>query len=138
MALANVDSLNSLTWQIIHAAMEVHKQLGPGLLESAYQVCLAYELREMGMAVATGVELPVRYKSLSIASVYTMDLVVNSAVVVELKAVEAVLPVHKAQLLTYLKLARYPAGLLLNFNVPLMKNGVTRVLNPRRADGASR
>ena len=133
MALANDDPLNRLTWQIIHAAMEVHTQLGPGLLESAYRVCLAYELREMGLAVATGVELPVRYKRLSLESVYTMDLVVNSAVVVELKAVQAVLPVHKAQLLTYLKLAGYPAGLLLNFNVPLMKNGVTRVLSPKRS-----
>jgi GxxExxY protein len=131
MALTNNDALNNLTWQIIQAAIEVHRQLGPGLLESAYRVCLAYELREMGMAVATGVELPVRYKKLSLESVYTMDPVVNSAVVVELKAVQTVLPVHKAQLLTYLKLARYPAGLLLNFNVPLMKNGVSRVLNPR-------
>ena len=130
MALANHDALNKLTWNITQAAMEVHKQLGPGLLESAYRVCLAYELREMGMAIATGVRLPVRYKKLSLESVYTMDLLVNSAVVVELKAVEAVLPVHKAQLLTYLKLAGYPAGLLLNFNVPLMKNGVSRVLNP--------
>jgi GxxExxY protein len=131
MALTNNDALNNLTWQIIQAAIEVHRQLGPGLLESAYRVCLAYELREMGMAVATGVELPVRYKKLSLESVYTMDPVVNSAVVVELKAVQTVLPVHKAQLLTYLKLARYPAGLLLNFNLPLMKNGVSRVLNPR-------
>ena len=117
--------------------MEVHKQLGPGLLESAYRVCLAYELREMGLAVATGVELPVRYKRFSLESVYTMDMVVNSAVVVELKAVETVLPVHKAQLLTYLKLASYPAGLLLNFNVPLIKNGVTRVLNPKPSGAAT-
>jgi GxxExxY protein len=131
MALASNDALNNLTWKIIQAAMEVHKQLGPGLLESAYRVCLAYELRDMGLAVASGVQLPLRYKRLSLESMYTMDLVVHNAVVVELKAVEAVLPVHRAQLLTYLKLAGYPAGLLLNFNVPLMKNGVSRVLNPK-------
>ena len=131
MALATSDALNTLTGKIIQAAIEVHKQLGPGLLESAYRICLPYELREMGVAVATAVELPVRYKALSIESMYTMDLVVDSAVVVELKAVELVLPVHKSQLLTYLKLAGYPVGLLLNFNVPLMKNGVTRLLNTK-------
>ncbi len=131
MVLAIGDALNTLTGKIIQAAIEVHKQLGPGLLESAYRICLAYELREMDVAVATAVELPVRYKALSIESVYTMDLVVDSAVVVELKAVEVVLPVHKSQLLTYLKLAGYPVGLLLNFNVPLMKNGVTRLLNTK-------
>jgi len=87
----------------------------------------------MGMAVVTGVVLPVFYKGPSVESSYTIDLVVDREVVVELKAVEVVLPVHKAQLLTYLKLARYPVGLLLNFNVPLMKNGVTRLLNNKRA-----
>ena len=133
MVLASDDTLNSRTWRIIHAAMEVHKQLGPGLLESAYAACLAYELRELGMAVATGVALPVLYKQVAIESTYTMDMVVDSKVVVELKAVEAVLPVHKAQLLTYLKLAGYSAGLLLNFNVPVMKDGVTRVLNAKRS-----
>ena len=133
MALANHDALNSLTWQIIHAAMEVHKQLGPGLLESAYRVCLTYELRESGMSVVTGLALPVHYKGISLESSYEIDLVVNSTIVVELKAVSALLPVHKSQLLTYLKLAGYPAGLLLNFNVPLMKNGVARVMNNKRA-----
>ena len=133
MALATDDALNTRTWRIIHAAMEVHKQLGPGLLESTYRACLTHELRGMGMAVVTGVVLPVFYKGLSVESSYTIDLVVDREVVVELKAVEVVLPVHKAQLLTYLKLARYPVGLLLNFNVPLMKNGVTRLLNNKRA-----
>ena len=132
MALANQDALNSLTWQIIHAAMEVHKQLGPGLLESAYRVCLAYELRQHGMTVETGQKLPVRYKGVVLECGYELDLVINSTVIVELKAVAAVLPVHKAQLTTYLRLVGYPVGLLLNFNVPLMKNGVTRVLNTKR------
>ena len=85
------------------------------------------------MTIATGVVLPVLYKGTSIDAAYTMDLVVDSEVVVELKAVEAVLPVHKAQLLTCLRLAGYPAGLLLNFNVPVMKNGVTRLLNTKQA-----
>ena len=131
MALAQDQALNGLTWKIIRAAMEVHKRLGPGLLESAYRVCLSYELRETGMVVATGVALPVRYREILLDSSYTMDLVVDSAVVVELKAVETILPVHKAQLLTYLKLAGYPVGLLLNFNVPLLKSGVTRLLNTK-------
>jgi GxxExxY protein len=135
MALANDDGLNSLTWRTIHAAMEVHKQLGPGLLESAYRVCLTYELRETGMTVETGLKLPVRYKGIALECGYEMDLVINSIVVVELKAVSGLLPVHKAQLLTYLRLAGYPIGLLLNFNVPLMENGVMRVLNNKRAPG---
>ena len=132
MALANHDPLNRLTWQIIHAAMEVHKQLGPGLLESAYRVCLAYELRQSGMTVETAQKLPVRYKGVLLECGYELDLVINSTVIVELKAVAAVLPVHKAQLTTYLRLVGYPVGLLLNFNVPLMKDGVTRVLNTKR------
>ena len=136
MALVTDDALNTRTWRIIHAAMEVHKHLGPGLLESAYRVCLVRELRGMGMVVATGVVLPVLYKGISTECSYTMDLVVDSEVVVELKAVEVLLPVHKAQLLTYLKLTGYPVGLLLNFNVPLMKNGVTRLLNTKRSGTA--
>jgi GxxExxY protein len=131
MALANEDGLNTLTGGIIHSAIEVHRQLGPGLLESSYRTCLAYELRERGMTVGIELELPLRYKTVVLDAGYKLDVVVNSTVIVEVKAVLGVLPVHKAQLLTYLRLTGYPAGLLLNFNVPLMKNGVSRVLNTK-------
>jgi GxxExxY protein len=132
MSLANDDALNTLTGGIIHSAIEVHRQLGPGLLESTYRTCLAYEVRQRGMTVAIELAVPLRYKDVTLDSGYKLDLVVNNIVVVEIKSVSALVPVHKAQLLTYLKLTGYPAGLLLNFNVPLMKHGVTRLLNNKR------
>jgi GxxExxY protein len=134
VALLNDAAVNTLTGQIIHGAMEVHKQLGPGLLESVYRVCLSYELRESGLAVATELKCAVHYKRVTLDCGYRIDLVVNS-LVVEVKALDAVAPVHKAQMLTYLKLSGHKVGLLLNFNVPLMKDGIHRVLNNRGPRG---
>ena len=117
---------SDLTRQIIGAAMEVHRVLGPGLLESAYQTCLAWELRERGLAFEAQVALPVVYKGVALDCGYRLDLVVQGKVIIELKAVEAILPVHEAQLLTYLRLSGRKVGLLINFNVPLLKDGITR------------
>ena len=129
--LADDAALNRLTGQIIHHAMEVHRHLGPGLLESAYRVCLTYELRSTSLAVDTEVRLPVRYKDVALDCGYKIDILVERTVIVEVKAQESIAPVHKAQLLTYLRLTNHPVGLLLNFNVPLMKHGIHRVLNTR-------
>jgi GxxExxY protein len=115
-----------LTDQIIHAAIEVHKVLGPGLLESAYQVCMAHESRLLKSNFEQQVPLLVHYKGIQLDGCYRLDLVYENRVVVELKAVEKVLPVHEAQLLTYLKLTGIHVGLLLNFNVPVLKNGIYR------------
>ena len=117
-----------LTGEIIAAAIEVHRVLGPGLLESAYEACLIYELESRGLNVERQVALPVRFKGLLLDCGYRLDLVVNDAVIVELKCVSEVAELHKAQLLTYLKLSGKSVGLLLNFNVPLMKHGVTRMV----------
>ncbi|MEM6799629.1 MAG: GxxExxY protein [Planctomycetota bacterium] len=115
-----------LTERIIGAAMEVHRQLGPGLLESAYEVCLCRELSIEKIAHKRQVKLPVHYKGLSLEAGYRMDLVIEDSVVVELKSVEEVIGVHEAQLLTYLKLSGLRVGLLINFNTKLLKDGVTR------------
>jgi GxxExxY protein len=131
MALVDDARLNGITGQIIHAAIEVHRQLGPGLLESVYRSCLAYELRSAGHAVETALRIPIRYKRVVLDCGFEIDLLVNMTVIVEVKAHSAIAPVHKAQLLTYLKLTGHRVGLLLNFNVPLMKDGIHRVLNTR-------
>jgi GxxExxY protein len=117
---------DSRTEPIIGAAIEVHKQLGPGLLESTYEECLCHEFQWRRIRFQRQVELPVIYKGLKLDCGYRIDLVVDETVVVELKAVEQLLPVHEAQLLTYLRLARKPVGLLANFNVPLLKDGIRR------------
>ena len=114
------------TAAIIGAAIEVHRALGPGLLESAYEECLRHELHLRGVAFERQVNLPVLYKGLLFDCGYKMDLVVERQIVLELKAVESILPVHKAQLLTYLKLSQKQVGLLINFNVPLMTRGIIR------------
>ncbi len=116
----------NLTRQIIGAAIEVHQHLGPGLLESAYESCLVHELTERGLTVQRQVTVPVRYKNASLDCDYRVDLVVNDRVVVELKAVETVHPIHEAQLMTYLRLSGKRVGLLINFNVRLLKDGITR------------
>lgn len=121
--------LNELTEQIIGAAIEVHRELGPGLLESAYEAALAYELTLRGVKFETQKSQPVRYKGLLIEAGFRLDILVGGEVVVELKAVEAVLPIHEAQLITYLKLSACRVGLLINFNVPLLKQGITRLAN---------
>lgn len=132
MPLIDEPAINDLTGQIIKSAIEVHRQLGPGLLESVYSGCLALELRVAKLPVTTKVRLPVIYKGVTLDCKLEMDLVVNDTAVIEVKAVQAVAPVHQAQLLTYLKLTGYPVGLLINFNVPLLKNGVSRVLNKQK------
>ena len=109
--------------------MKVHTVLGPGLLESAYEACLAHELRRRGLRVETQVSLPVMYEGMQIELGYRLDLLVEDRVVVELKAIETVLPVHKAHLLSYLRLSGRRVGLLINFHVERLKNGITRVAN---------
>ncbi|MFO1041267.1 MAG: GxxExxY protein [Planctomycetaceae bacterium] len=121
--------LNDITGQIVDAAMKVHTALGPGLLESAYQACLAYELRKRGLQVETEVELPVHYEGIRLDVGYRLDLLVESQVIVELKSVENVMPLHEAQLLSYLKLSGKKIGLLINFNVARLKNGIIRLAN---------
>ena len=116
-----------LTGAIIGAAMEVHKQLGPGLLESVYESCLVYELGCLGMKVEKQKALPIVYKDLKIEQGLRIDLCVNEKAIVELKACEKILPVHKAQLITYMRLAKKPLGLLINFNERTLKNGIERL-----------
>lgn len=121
--------LRRTTGDVVDAAMKVHSALGPGLLESAYQVCMVHELRKRGRVVVPELPLPVVYDGLKIDAGYKIDLLVERAVVVELKAVTKVLPVHEAQLLSYLKLSGYSIGLLINFHVVRLKNGITRMVN---------
>jgi GxxExxY protein len=115
-----------LTEQIIGAAIEVHRELGPGLLESAYEQCFCHELHLRGLLFQCQINLPVEYKGLKLDCGYRVDVVVKDSVVVELKSVEQVLPIHQAQLLTYLRLSGKRVGLLINFNVALLKNGIIR------------
>jgi GxxExxY protein len=122
--------INSITEQIIGAAIEIHRALGPGLLESAYLACLLFELGQRGLQCRSEVSLPVVYKGVRLDCGYRIDLIVEETVIVELKAVEKLLPVHDAQLITYLKLTGKPIGLLINFNVPLLKDGVRRLVSP--------
>src|SRR5271169_1516160 len=117
---------DSRTGPIIGAAIEVHRHLGPGLLESAYEECLCHELHLLGLAFERQVALPVLYKGLQIDCGYKIDLIVEKEVILELKSVEKILPVHEAQLLTYVKLVSKRVGLLINFNVPLLTQGILR------------
>ena len=120
---------NGITHGIIAAAIEVHRHLGPGLLESAYQECVCYELSQMGLSFTREVRLPLSYKGLQLDCNYRIDLLVEDAIVVELKSVEQILPIHSAQLLTYLKASHKQIGLLINFNVPVLKDGVKRMVH---------
>ena len=120
---------NGLTEKIIGAAIEVHKVLGPGLLESAYEECLAHELSFSNISFERQVELPVTYKSLQLDCGYRLDFLVEKAVVLELKVVQSLQPIHEAQVLTYLKLGGWPIGLLINFNVPVLKKGIKRLVH---------
>ena len=123
-------NLNVISSQIIQAAITVHKALGPGLLESVYQTCMVIELGRMGVEVESEVQLPVFYRGQKVTELgFRIDLLVESVVVVELKSVAAVKPVHKKQLLTYLRLADKELGLLMNFNEALLKDGISRVIN---------
>ena len=114
--------------QIVDAAFSIHKTLGPGLLESVYEQCLAYELRSRSLQVECQVALPVRYRDIQIEIGFRMDLIVNDLILVEVKATERIIPVHEAQLLTYLKFSGKHLGLLINFNVPLIKDGIRRLI----------
>lgn len=128
-AALSQSELNIISRQIIDAAMTVHSALGPGLLESAYQACLAFELQDRDIAIRSQVPLPLVYQGRKLEIGYRIDLLVFEQVVVEIKAVEAIAPVHKAQLLSYLKLSDRRLGLLLNFNVVHMRDGITRMVN---------
>jgi GxxExxY protein len=123
------NEINKITEKIIGAAIKVHKELGPGLLESAYEACLVYELSQLGLAVERQKSLPVTYRSVKIDCGYRIDLLVEDQVVVELKAVERLERIHEAQLLSYLKLSDHSVGLLINFNVEVLKNGIKRLAN---------
>jgi len=118
--------INSVTSAIIGAAMKVHSALGPGLLEKAYLACLAYELRKQGFDVKTEVELPVIYESVRIDLGYRIDLLVNDLVIVELKCVEKIAPVHEAQIISYIRMCKKNVGLLINFHVRHLKDGIKR------------
>lgn len=127
--VASVRSTDQITEKIIGSAIAVHKALGPGLLESAYEECLCFELAETGLEFKRQVALPVVYKGVKLDCGYRMDVVVEESVIVEIKAVERIVPVHEAQLLSYLKLTGIKVGLLLNFHVPVLKSGIKRIVN---------
>ena len=123
------DRLNSISEAIIGAAIDVHKAVGPGLLESAYEACLAYELRQRGLKVEQQKELPLKYRDVQLDCGYRLDLLVEDCVIVEVKAIEALLPLHQAQLMSYLRLTKCHLGLIINFNVTQLTRGVKRVVN---------
>lgn len=122
------EALKGVTGQIVDAAFTVHSRLGPGLLESVYETCMEHELNRRDLWVQRQVALPVHYDTLTIDAAYRIDLLVENSVVLEVKAVESIQAVHKAQLRTYLKLSKNRVGLLINFNVALVKDGITRVV----------
>lgn len=121
--------LNEISEKVIGCAIKVHKALGPGLLESTYEVCLVHELSKAGLKVQSQVALPVVYDGIRLDAGYRIDLLVEDAVIVELKAIDSLLPIHEAQVLSYLKLSGKKLGLLINFNVKLLINGVKRLAN---------
>jgi GxxExxY protein len=120
---------NELTEKIIDCAVEVHRALGSGLLESAYEKCFCHELAQNGLSFSRQVPLPLVDKGIKLDCGYKIDVIINDPVIIELKTVEKLLPIHDAQLLTYLKFYRRPLGLLINFNVPVLKNGIKRLAN---------
>lgn len=121
--------LNRITSEIIDAAMKVHTALGPGLLESAYKACLAYELRKRGVAFRMEVPLNIRYDGIEVEVAYRLDMLVERSVVVEVKAITQLHPIHQAQLLSYLKLGGHDVGLLINFQTRHLRHGITRMVN---------
>ncbi len=131
-----MERINALTHQVIGAAIRVHEELGPGLLEGVYLKCMRIELRHLGLAVQCEVPVPIVYRGEVVAEGgFRMDLLVDDTLIVELKSVEEVKPVHKKQLLTYLRLAGKPIGLLINFNEVLLKDGITRIIDTRDREG---
>lgn len=121
--------LNELSEKIIGCAIKVHRTLGPGLLESTYEVCLVHELKKAGLQVERQVSLPIFYDGIKLDADYQLDVLVEDKIILELKSVEKLLPIHEAQILTYLKLADKKLGLLINFNVTVLKNGLKRKIN---------
>jgi GxxExxY protein len=128
-AMPENDRLDGISHRIIGAAIEVHRHLGPGLLESAYQSCLAFELKQLGLKLEEQKPLPVVYKNVKLDCGYRLDLVVEDEIIIEIKAIEKLLPIHDAQLLSYLRLTKKTVGLLMNFHVPVLKNGLKRIVN---------
>lgn len=128
---------NEIGTALIGAAIKVHSVVGPGLLESAYEACLVYELEKLCLRTRKQVVIPIRYEDLSIDNGYRIDLLVEDRVVVELKAVEAILPVHRAQLLSYIRLGGFRLGYLLNFNVAHMRDGIVRLVNGLQPSASS-
>jgi GxxExxY protein len=123
------DRIDKISHRIIGAAIEVHRHLGPGLLESAYQSCLTFELKQLGLKLEEQKPLPVVYKQVKLDCGYRLDMVVEDEIILEIKAVEKLIPIHEAQLLSYLRLAKKRVGLLMNFHVPVLKNGLKRIVN---------
>jgi GxxExxY protein len=119
---------NPISEKVIGAAIEVHRHLGPGLLESSYQTCLCRELEFRGIAYDSQVALPLEYKGIQIAKGYVIDLLIENSLIVEIKSVDKLVPIHSAQLMTYMRLQRVSAGLLMNFNVDLLPHGIRRIL----------
>ena len=129
MQIKKIDSnllYKEVSNQVIGAAIEVHRELGPGLLESAYEECLAHELSLRGIPFVRQLDVPLDYKGVRLDVGYRIDLLVNDVIVIELKTVQKILPIHEAQLLTYLRLLQKPVGLLMNFSVPVLKDGIVR------------
>ena len=126
--------INQLSGEIVDAAVKIHMQLGPGLLESVYRQCLSIEFKQRGLRCASEIPLPIVYSGQRIESAYRLDLLVDDRIIIEVKAVEHILPVHKAQLLSYLRLTEKKLGLLLNFHVPRMREGIYRIVNNLYAD----
>ena len=135
--MADEGPLNRITKDIIAAAVRVHRALGPGLLESAYEACLFFELANHGLKVEQQKPLPVIYRGVKLDCGYRLDLFVEDTVIVEVKAVERLMPIHQAQLLSYLKLSMCKVGLLINFNVRVLKDGIRRVVNGFRESAVS-
>lgn len=129
---------DEITESVLGAAIEVHKTLGPGLLESVYEECLALEFKSRGLDFQRQLSLPIEYKGCTVNAAYRIDFLVKQSVILEIKAVEKLEPIHEAQILTYLKLLKIDRGLLINFNVPLLKNGIKRmVLNYQQTSAFS-
>ena len=129
MTTPNVTSVNAITFRIIEAAIEIHRQLGPGLLESAFLVCLIRDLTEARLPLETQRSIPLVYKGVTADCAFRADLIVDRCVLVEVKAIETIAPIHIQQVYTYLRLGNYPVGLLLNFGAKTMKAGLKRILN---------
>ncbi len=125
----SIDAINALSNKIIGGAIEVHRHLGPGLLEKTYAECLAVELHHLGLLCQRETSMPLRYRNLLIENAYRLDFLIENELVVEIKAVENLLPIHSAQLLTYLKLNGSRLGLLINFNVEVLRDGIKRIVN---------